>query len=292
MANFLADIGRSNMLESVTGTISAINSMRQTDATVALGKEQIERVQRQNLAEKQEYEEGEREIALETIDVLGGPDGKIAQDVLKLAKRHGFINTDAGGMGSIKAKYLPVMKNLMSEPRYASQLSLDTITHRRNELVQIKEQLEKKPEDQNLLQAKQKITTALNMAVGQNANLQTELKRQAAEEAAKTELGEKPKYQMVGGNLWKVGDGKPKQIIKGSIEDKAHYNAMHDPQRQWIEDESELYELVQMHLRILQNKPKKAAKKDYGTSNQPEGTMAANNKGVKIITKNGKWILQ
>lgn len=177
MANFLADIGRSNMLESVSGTISAINSMRQTDATVALGKEQIERLQRQNLAEKQEYEEGEKEIALETFDVLGGPDGKIAQDMFKLAKRHGYLNIE---MNSIKTKYLPVMKNLMSEPRYASQLSLDTITHWRNELAQIKEQLKAKPEDQKLLQAKQKISTALNMAVGGNANLQTELKRQAA----------------------------------------------------------------------------------------------------------------
>lgn len=185
MANFLADIGRSNMLESVSGTISAINSMRQTDAAVALGKEQIERLQRQNLAEKQEYEEGEREIALETFDVLGGPDGKIAQDMFKLAKGRGFINTE---MNSIKAKHVPVMKKLMSEPRRAIQLGLDTIAHWRNELVQINEKLKTKPKDQKLLQDKDNIKTALNAAMGRMPGLQAELKRRAAEaEAAKDE---------------------------------------------------------------------------------------------------------
>ncbi|MCK4328797.1 hypothetical protein KAX02_03035 [candidate division WOR-3 bacterium] len=59
MANFLADIGRSNMLESVTGTISAINSMRRTNAAVALGERQ-----RQSLdleIQKTQYEVAERE---------------------------------------------------------------------------------------------------------------------------------------------------------------------------------------------------------------------------------------
>lgn len=99
----------------------------------------------------------------------------------------------------------------------------------------------------------------------------------------------KTTYRTLGSNIYKIEDGESTLIQKGSREERAVTNAMHDPD--WIfADEVMQSELIEKHKRFLTGKTKFS--KGYGTSEHPEGTTATNAEGIKIITKDGKWVKQ
>ena len=66
---------------------------------------------------------------------------------------------------------------------------------------------------------------------------------------------DKPTYRVMGGNIYKIEDGKSSILQKGSIDEKAVTNAMHDPEWEFA-DEITQAELIQKHTRFLKGNTK------------------------------------
>jgi len=92
---------------------------------------------------------------------------------------------------------------------------------------------------------------------------------------------DKPTYRTLGGNIYKIENGKSTKIQSGSIEEKAVVNAMHDPQWQFAEEVEQL-ELIQKHTRFLkgETKGKKQPPPEQGGYKTADDVKAAYSEGT------------
>lgn len=101
-----------------------------------------------------------------------------------------------------------------------------------------------------------------------------------------------PTYRTLGGNIYHLQNGESKLVQKGSVDERAITNAMKDCDWE-LADEAQQAQLIEKHKRFITGKTKttKSKAKDYGASNQPEGTIAKNPKTQEtIVTKGGRWV--
>jgi hypothetical protein len=105
-----------------------------------------------------------------------------------------------------------------------------------------------------------------------------------------TKEAQAPTYRVFNNQLLELSGGKPKVIAKGNTYQLALSSAMKDPDWEYS-SEAEQAELINKHMRFQKGETRPTPEgEDYGPSDQPEGTTASNKEGVKIVTKNGKWV--
>ena len=182
-------------LEKATGNLSRtglgllqIQNQREHQATLeansaarlGMAKEAGEREAKKFTAEETERLEGEKPISVETFadQVEGGVDGPQFKMLYKTVTDNGFVDMSQGGLGTFRKKDREEMLKLIGEPNYAAKLSRVSIGWWRSQKAAIGEQLKAKPEDEKLLQQRQKINLGLNQALGRDKDLQTQMAAQ------------------------------------------------------------------------------------------------------------------
>ena len=192
MADFWSSVGRArptrNVLDVIQGKVALDANRRReelTAAELAMSSEQLQQMKRQGEYQEMLRKEGETPIAIETLATgfEGGDQGPMFKMVYDMADKAGYIDKTSGGLGVVKKRHLPEIGQLMSDPNFMSKLSRTRIDYWRGQYNQIKSALAEKPTDQKLLAALQQADFGLNQAQGQDAAYQTEMKRQAAEQA-------------------------------------------------------------------------------------------------------------
>ena len=140
----------------------------------------------------------------------------------------------------------------------------------------------KDPTDQNIYLAQQMYNRAKKAGI-KDKELElfksqfTEMRKRQSEARAQT--AKKPEYRTLGGDIYKLEGGKSTIVQKGSTEQRAVTNAMHDPNWQFA-DEIEQEKLIQKHSRFLSGKAKPPPNPQEGAYKTADDVKAAFSAGT------------